>query len=381
MADKSSCSVTVKLFGPGVVIVQGVLLPHLRRRKGYLLLALLALHYGAEVDRNWLAEMLSPDSYDPLANLRKTIADLRKALGPEAKLICAPSRDTLTLDLTDAFVDVLTFDAAIARGDPASLEEAVALYRGPLLEGCYVDWASEKRLRCEEAYVAALERLAAGALADGDPAAAEGYLRRAVATDPLRETAQRSLMQAMAAGGKSAAASVVYHQLRALLHQEIGAEPDAATVAVYERLRPASQPRKLRIFLCHASEDKPDVRALYGKLSADGMDVWLDEINILPGQDWDHEIRKAVRNSQVVIVCLSPTSVSKSGYVQKEIRQALDVADEQLEGTIFLIPLRLHDCTVPDRLRRWHWVNLYAEDGYERLMRALKARADSFKDG
>ena len=40
---------------------------------------------------------------------------------------------------------------------------------------------------------------------------------------------------------------------------------------------------KLRVFLCHASEDKPDVRDLYGKLSAESwIEPWLDEMNLLP---------------------------------------------------------------------------------------------------
>ena len=82
-----------------------------------------------------------------------------------------------------------------------------------------------------------------------------------------------------------------------------------------------------------------------------------------------------MRDSHVVIVCLSCGSVTKAGYVQKEIKFALDVADEQPEGAIFLIPARLEECQVPDRLSRWQWVNLFEERGYERLMRALRARA------
>src|SRR6185503_10880052 len=97
---------------------------------------------------------------------------------------------------------------------------------------------------------------------------------------------------------------------------------------------------------------------------------------LLPGQDWQHEIPKAVRGNDVVVVCLSQGAVTKSGYIQKEIRDALDVADEQPQGTIFLIPLKLEQCEIPDRLRRWQWVNLFEEYGYEKLMRALHVRAN-----
>lgn len=76
-----------------------------------------------------------------------------------------------------------------------------------------------------------------------------------------------------------------------------------------------------------------------------------------------------------MILCLSGASVSKVGYVQKEIIYALDVADEQPEGAIFLIPLKLEECDIPSRLQRWQWVKLFADDGYERLLRALRERA------
>jgi hypothetical protein len=132
----------------------------------------------------------------------------------------------------------------------------------------------------------------------------------------------------------------------------------------------------LSVFLCHSSGDKPVVRELYEALQRDGYDPWLDEENILPGQDWNYEISRAVRNSDVVLVCLSEDSVGKAGYVQKEIKFALDVADEQPEGSIFIIPVKLEECEVPDRLNHWHWVNLEDVNGYQRLVEALNRRAD-----
>src|SRR3972149_1061644 len=97
--------------------------------------------------------------------------------------------------------------------------------------------------------------------------------------------------------------------------------------------------RKLKVFLCHSKDDKPKVRELYLRLVADGFDAWLDEEKLAPGQDWDLEIRRAVRETDVVVVCLSNGSVTKAGYVQKEIRFALDVANEQPEDAIFIIPV------------------------------------------
>ena len=82
-----------------------------------------------------------------------------------------------------------------------------------------------------------------------------------------------------------------------------------------------------------------------------------------------------MQTSDVVIVYLSRSSVTKEGYVQKEIRQALDVADEKREESIVLIPLRLEECVVPERIRRRYWVGLFEERGYEEPLQALRIKA------
>lgn len=141
-----------------------------------------------------------------------------------------------------------------------------------------------------------------------------------------------------------------------------------------------SPSRPLRVFLCHSSADKPAVRELYQKLSAEGwMDIWLDEEKLLPGQDWDYEIEKALDNTDAVIVSLSTGSVSKEGYVQKELRFVLDIALEKPEGTIFILPVRLDDCKRPRRLRTIQGVDYFPPErrawAYTRLRRSLELRA------
>ncbi|NWJ48659.1 MAG: toll/interleukin-1 receptor domain-containing protein [Chloroflexi bacterium] len=133
----------------------------------------------------------------------------------------------------------------------------------------------------------------------------------------------------------------------------------------------------LRVFLCHSSSDKLAVRKLYNRLKAEGFDPWLDEVNLIAGQIWQDEIEKAVEQSHVVLVCLTPASITKEGYVQREIRVALDAADYKPEGTLFIIPAKLQECEVPRRLSRWHWVNLFEANGYAKLIEALRTREAS----
>ena len=135
--------------------------------------------------------------------------------------------------------------------------------------------------------------------------------------------------------------------------------------------------RRLRVFLCHASSDKPIVTKLYEHLVIDGFDAWLDKEKVIPGQDWEIEISKAVKNSDVVIVCMSSQSVTKEGFVQKEIKLALDIANEKPYGTIFVIPARLEDCEVPEQIRKFHWVDLFIDKGYKELKKSLKLRANN----
>jgi formylglycine-generating enzyme required for sulfatase activity len=145
---------------------------------------------------------------------------------------------------------------------------------------------------------------------------------------------------------------------------------------------PDSPSRPLRVFLCHSSGDKPTVRGLYQKLIAEGwIDVWLDEEKLLPGQDWDYEIEKALDNSDAVIVTLSTGSVSKEGYVQKELRFVLDIALEKPEGTIFILPVRLDHCERPRRLRSIQGIDYFPpehrEVAFARLRRSLEQRANA----
>lgn len=132
---------------------------------------------------------------------------------------------------------------------------------------------------------------------------------------------------------------------------------------------------KLKVFLCHASENKPIVKGLYDDLVAAGYEPWLDTEVLLPGMDWDLEIRKGMRASDSALVCLSSISVAKEGYVQKELKFAQDIQDEKPRGTIFLIPLRLDPCEIPYDLQDIQWGDYFADDGFEKLVRALNIRA------
>lgn len=132
------------------------------------------------------------------------------------------------------------------------------------------------------------------------------------------------------------------------------------------------------IFLAHSSADKPLVRALCNKLKDHGLEPWLDEDILQPGDEWDTEIRSAIRRSRFFLACLSRDGVGKAGYLQRELRLALSALEEKPPGTTFLIPGLLEDVDLPDitvgtvSLRSYQYVRLYEQPALTRLIDTLK---------
>ena len=125
------------------------------------------------------------------------------------------------------------------------------------------------------------------------------------------------------------------------------------------------------IFLSYAREDEEKASKVYDVLKERGHNPWMDKRELVAGQDWKLEIRRAVEQSQYFVALLSKKSVGKRGYVQKEIRFGLDVLGEIPPGQIYLIPVRLEPCEVPEAIRDIHWIDLTDED-YRDLYRAVE---------
>ncbi|NJN65283.1 MAG: toll/interleukin-1 receptor domain-containing protein [Chloroflexaceae bacterium] len=139
--------------------------------------------------------------------------------------------------------------------------------------------------------------------------------------------------------------------------------------------------RRMMVFLSYAPDDLATVQSLYRKLQADGFQPWMDREDLLPGQNWQREIERAIRQSGAVVICLSSRAVTKSGQFHRQMNRALDVYEEQPDGTIYLIPLKLDPCDLPDRLRPLLHEQLelvFDQGGYEMLRRALQSRAETY---
>ena len=246
---------SIRLLGAFEVRVGGQPIRSVRTRSVEWLLALLVLRHGRDVPRSWLAGTLWPESREAqgLFNLRRNLLDLRQALGAAARTACAPpTGPRCAWTSPGRSVNLVGFDAAIAAGDERSLQAAVALYRGPLLEGCVETWVLPERASREEACLQALERLADWAMERGDSegrapgAAALAYLGRAAALDALRDSTQRRRMQALTASGDLPAALLTYREHRLRLYRELNVEPDPETTRLFHQLRSGAHRTTLR---------------------------------------------------------------------------------------------------------------------------------------
>ena len=132
-----------------------------------------------------------------------------------------------------------------------------------------------------------------------------------------------------------------------------------------------STTQNANIFLIHAHTDKETVRRLYQRLVSDGLNVWLDAERLQPGQDWQNEIRDALLKCDVVIVCLSRNFDKQHGYRHEELKLALEKANFLPDDEIFIIPVRLEKCDIPESLKHLHRVDLFKAGGYKKLVNAL----------
>jgi hypothetical protein len=128
----------------------------------------------------------------------------------------------------------------------------------------------------------------------------------------------------------------------------------------------------IHIFISYAPEDREMVEDLYQKLSSAGFKPWMDDRDILPGENRMEKIRSAIERSDFFVACLSPNSIDKRGSFQRELKFALDVWEEMPQNKIYLVPVKLAPCVVPESIKIVQPVELYKSNGFSLLEKALR---------
>ncbi|MEG9502828.1 MAG: toll/interleukin-1 receptor domain-containing protein [Methylorubrum extorquens] len=128
--------------------------------------------------------------------------------------------------------------------------------------------------------------------------------------------------------------------------------------------------RRPKIFISYCREDGPTAEKLFNRFVQLGADPWLDTEKLLPGHRWKREISAAIKESDFFVALLSTRSVNKRGYVQKELREALDVLETVPEDQAFIIPCRLDDCvSAHDKLLDVQRVDLFPD--FEQAIKSI----------
>lgn len=125
------------------------------------------------------------------------------------------------------------------------------------------------------------------------------------------------------------------------------------------------------IFISYSRKNLVPVTELYEKLNSLGYKIWFDKVNLLVGQNFETEIKKAINDTQTVLLCLSSKWINDKSYVQKELKWALKTMEELPQGQIFIIPIKLDECEIPKRLNKIHTLNIYENNGFKKLIESL----------
>jgi hypothetical protein len=137
--------------------------------------------------------------------------------------------------------------------------------------------------------------------------------------------------------------------------------------------------RKLKVFISYASEDEKQARDIYRTLEK-CVEPWLDKEKILPGENWEMAISKAIDESDLMLILISKHVLYKEGFLQKEIRLAHERMMRKPEGDIFIIPLRLDAARLPDSLDKFQGVSVTDDDWNNKLTRAFQRKVEILKE-
>ncbi len=119
-----------------------------------------------------------------------------------------------------------------------------------------------------------------------------------------------------------------------------------------------------KVFISYAEEDYKIAKRIYEDLKKyTDIRPWLAPEDIIPGQNWKITISRAIEDSSYFLALLSSNSLSKRGFVQKELKIALDILDQLPLSKTFIIPIRLEQCEriADKRLQELHWVDLFTD--------------------
>lgn len=102
-----------------------------------------------------------------------------------------------------------------------------------------------------------------------------------------------------------------------------------------------------QVFLSYAREDLPKVREIYKGLQSRGLEVWFDQISLVPGP-WRNQIVKAIESSRYYVIAISKAALKKTGdepgFLDDELDSAYQFAKNRPVKDFTIVPVLLEGC-------------------------------------
>jgi DNA-binding SARP family transcriptional activator len=245
----------IKLLGDFHIVYAGEPVGSLYTARMQALLACLLLHSGAPQSRQQVAFLLWPDTPESNAhnNLRQLLYQLRQNL-PEADRFILADTNTLGWHLDEGQeIDIQSFELALAKAEAAEhradfktaerwWEQALSIYQGDLLPGCYEDWIAPERERLRRECYSCAEKLAQLLERRKEYAAALQATKKLLLIDPIDENTYTRLVRLHGLNNDRPAVQRVYQSAVETLERELGVQPGQNLQQVYQNALHATQP-------------------------------------------------------------------------------------------------------------------------------------------
>ena len=206
------------------------------------LLVVLLLQAGSDVSRDWLADLIWPETDQQTARrrLRMTLLNLRNALASADGLRIEATRDALRVNIEPRQIDVVQFELAAASDHPDTRAMACDLYAGdflarfPAISDEFDSFLDGRRAALRSVALSLLLEMMRAARDRGDAAGFERAFQKLVQIDPVNDTATCLAMERWADAGQRERIEVEYRRFRAAYAEAFDAPPPEVITAAYQ---------------------------------------------------------------------------------------------------------------------------------------------------
>lgn len=142
----------------------------------------------------------------------------------------------------------------------------------------------------------------------------------------------------------------------------------AALIRSIERNK---QTETRRVFLSYQYDDRRRVEVLYHRLTESGFIPWMDSKSTIR-EKWWPQTQKAIKDSDYFLACFSSGSLRKKQSVfRDELALARKIQKRLFRGEVFIIPVKLTDCEIPEEFEQYQRINLFEKEGFAKLVNML----------